>query len=124
MQLHASGWSTVSGTTGSERSHASIVERLGIMEKQSKVARRAAQAGFKHLRIVSGKSDMSNLDAFKSKWSGRSMCEQDRRALFWYLRRASSYTAWKRQADAFDRFASVVELQVRDVVVKFFRTQQ
>jgi hypothetical protein len=64
---------------------------------------------------------MSILDVFKSKWSAQSMSEDDRRKLFWYLKRASSYTAWKARADAFDRFAEVVERQVRDEPVAMGR---
>jgi hypothetical protein len=57
---------------------------------------------------------MSILDAFKPKWSAKFMREDDRRKMFWYLKRASSYTAWKEQADAFDRFAELFERQVRE----------
>jgi hypothetical protein len=42
------------------------------------------------------------------------MTQDDRRKLFWYLKRTSSYTAWKARADAFDRFAQVVERQVQE----------
>jgi hypothetical protein len=57
---------------------------------------------------------MSIFDVFKAKWSAKDMDENDRRKLFWNLKRASSYTAWKTVADAFDRFAAVVERQVRE----------
>jgi hypothetical protein len=57
---------------------------------------------------------MSIFGVFKSKWSAKLMSEDDRRKLFWYLKRTSSYTAWKARAEAFDRFAAVVEHQVRD----------
>jgi hypothetical protein len=42
------------------------------------------------------------------------MCEDDRRKLFWYVKRKTSYTAWKAKADAFDCFAAVFEQQVRE----------
>ena len=57
---------------------------------------------------------MSIFDMFKSKWSPKLMSEDDRRRLFWYLKRKSSYTAWKTLADAFDRFAELFERQVRE----------
>lgn len=40
------------------------------------------------------------------------MTEDDRKKLFWYLKRKTSYSAWKREADAFDRFAEIFEKQV------------
>jgi hypothetical protein len=57
---------------------------------------------------------MSIFDVFKTKWSSKFMSAEDRLKLFWYLKRTSSYTAWKARADAFDRFAAVVERQVRE----------
>jgi hypothetical protein len=57
---------------------------------------------------------MSIFDVFKPKWSAKDMVEDDRRKLLWYLKRASSYTAWKALADAFDRFAVVFERQVKE----------
>jgi hypothetical protein len=57
---------------------------------------------------------MSIFDVFKLKWSAKFMSQDDRRKIFWYLKRTSSYTAWKARADAFDRFAAVVERQVRE----------
>lgn len=57
---------------------------------------------------------MGLLDMFKSKWSAGEMTEDDRKKLFWYLKRKTSYTAWKREADAFDKFATVFEKQVRE----------
>ena len=57
---------------------------------------------------------MSIFDMFRSKWSPKLMSEDDRRKLFWYLKRKSSYTAWKELADAFDRFAELFELQVKE----------
>lgn len=53
LEVRASGWSAVNGTIGYDEiviPYASVVERLGITEKQSKVARQAAQAGSKHLQ--------------------------------------------------------------------------
>jgi hypothetical protein len=57
---------------------------------------------------------MSIFDIFKIKWSAKHMTEDDRRKLFWYLKRKSSHTAWKALADAFDRFADVFERQVKE----------
>lgn len=57
---------------------------------------------------------MGLLDIFKSKWSAGKMTEDDRKKLFWYLKRKTSYTAWKRKADTFDNFAAVFEKQVRE----------
>jgi hypothetical protein len=57
---------------------------------------------------------MSIFDVFKPKWSAKDMVEDDRRKLFWHLKRASSYTGWKNLSDAFDRFAVVFERQVRE----------
>ena len=42
------------------------------------------------------------------------MTEEDRKKVFWYLKRKTSYTAWKRESDAFDRFADIFEKQVRE----------
>lgn len=42
------------------------------------------------------------------------MTEEDRKKIFWYLKRKTSYTALKREADAFDCFADVFEKQVRE----------
>jgi hypothetical protein len=55
---------------------------------------------------------MSIFDIFKSRWSAGKMTEDDRKRLFWYLKRRTSYTAWKREAEAFDRFAEIFEKQV------------
>jgi hypothetical protein len=57
---------------------------------------------------------MSIFDVFKAKWSAGEMVEDDRKKLFWYLKRASSYTAWKELSDAFDRFVVVFERQVKE----------
>jgi hypothetical protein len=57
---------------------------------------------------------MSIFDIFKTKWSAKHMTEDDRRKLFWYMKRKTSYTAWKAFADAFDRFAVVFERQVKE----------
>lgn len=57
---------------------------------------------------------MSIFDVFKARWSAKEMSDDDRRKIFWYLKRTSSYTTWKARADAFDRFAAVVERQVRE----------
>ena len=53
-------------------------------------------------------------DLFKTRWSAGGMTEEDRKKLFWYLKRKTSYTAWKRQAYAFDRFAEIVEQEVKE----------
>ena len=42
------------------------------------------------------------------------MDDKDRRKLFWYLKRKSSYTAWEARAKAFDHFAAVFERQVKE----------
>lgn len=42
------------------------------------------------------------------------MTEDDRRKLFWYMKRKTSYTAWKARADAFDHFADIFERQVKE----------
>ena len=55
---------------------------------------------------------MGLLDIFKTQWSGKDMTPEDRQKMFWYLKRKTSYTAWKREADAFDRFADIFEKQV------------
>jgi Immunity protein 71/Immunity protein 72 len=55
---------------------------------------------------------MGLLDFLKTKWSAGEMTEEDRKKIFWYLKRKTSYTAWKREADAFDRFADIFERQV------------
>jgi hypothetical protein len=57
---------------------------------------------------------MSIFDIFKIRWSAKQMTDDDRRKLFWYLKRKTSYTAWKANADAFDRFAAVFEKQVKE----------
>jgi hypothetical protein len=57
---------------------------------------------------------MSIFDIFKIKWSAKFMTEDDRRKLFWYMKRKTSYTAWKTNADVFDRFAAVFERQVTE----------
>jgi hypothetical protein len=57
---------------------------------------------------------MSIFDFLKIKWSAKHMTEDDRRKLFWYMKRKSSYTAWRARADAFDRFAEIFERQVRE----------
>jgi hypothetical protein len=57
---------------------------------------------------------MSILDLFESRWSAQAITPHDRRRLFWYLKRQTSYTGWKREAHAFDAFAAVFEKQARD----------
>jgi Immunity protein 72/Immunity protein 71 len=57
---------------------------------------------------------MGILDFLKTKWSAGEMTEEDRKKIFWYLKRKTSYTAWKREADAFDRFADIFEKQVSE----------
>jgi Immunity protein 72/Immunity protein 71 len=57
---------------------------------------------------------MGIFDFLKTKWSAGGMTEEDRKKMFWYLKRTTSYTAWKRQADAFDRFAEIFEKQVQE----------
>jgi hypothetical protein len=57
---------------------------------------------------------MSIFDLFKSKWLAVKMSEEDRKKIFWYVKRKTSYTAWKREADIFDRFADVFEKQIRE----------
>lgn len=57
---------------------------------------------------------MSIFDIFKSKWTAQHMGENDRRKLFWYLKRKSSYTAWEARANAFDNFVAIFERQVKE----------
>ena len=57
---------------------------------------------------------MSIFDIFKSKSDGAHMMDDDRRKIFWYLKRQTSYTAWSREAEFFDRFADVFAKQVRE----------
>ena len=42
------------------------------------------------------------------------MTNDDRRKIFWYLKRKTSYMAWSREVEIFDRFADVFEKQVRE----------
>lgn len=42
------------------------------------------------------------------------MTGEDRKKIFCYLKRKTSYTAWKRQADIFHQFAGVFEKQVKE----------
>jgi hypothetical protein len=55
---------------------------------------------------------MGLFDIFKTQWSAGKMTPDDRKKLFWYLKRKTSYTAWKRAADAFDAFAVIFKKQV------------
>jgi Immunity protein 72/Immunity protein 71 len=64
--------------------------------------------------LVSREIVMGILDFLKTKWSAGEMTEEDRKKIFWYLKLKTSYTAWKREADAFDRFADIYEKQVRE----------
>ena len=57
---------------------------------------------------------MSIFDIFKPRASGGAIGDDERRMIFWHLKRKSSYTLWKAYADAFDRFADVVERQVNE----------
>lgn len=57
---------------------------------------------------------MGLMDVFRYGGSGADMSEDDRRKLFWYLKRQSSYTAWERLAQAFDVFAGVYKRQVME----------
>jgi hypothetical protein len=63
---------------------------------------------------IGRKTEMNIFDIFKTKWSAKHMTQHDRRKLFWYMKRKTSYTAWKAKADAFDRFATVFERQVKE----------
>ncbi|AMO95529.1 hypothetical protein CFter6_2862 [Collimonas fungivorans] len=55
---------------------------------------------------------MGLFDIFKTQWSAGKMTPDDRKKLFWYLKRRTSYTAWKRAADAFDAFAVIFKKQI------------
>lgn len=55
---------------------------------------------------------MGLLDIFKTQWSASKMTPDDRKKIFWYLKRITSHTAWKRKADAFDAFAVIFKKQV------------
>ncbi|GGB99073.1 Imm72 family immunity protein [Pseudoduganella buxea] len=57
---------------------------------------------------------MRIFDFLKPKWTGVMMTADDRRKVFWAIKRKSSYTAWKREADVFERFAGVFGKQVRE----------
>jgi hypothetical protein len=54
---------------------------------------------------------MGLFDIFKTQWWAGKMTLDDRKKIFWYLKRRTSYTAWKREADAFDAFAVIVKKQ-------------
>jgi hypothetical protein len=55
---------------------------------------------------------MGLFDIFKTQWSAGKMTPDDRKKIFWFLKRKTSYTAWKRKADAFDAFAVIFKKQV------------
>lgn len=55
---------------------------------------------------------MGLFDIFKTQWSAGKMTPDDRKKVFWYLKRKTSYVAWKRAADAFDAFAVIFKKQV------------
>ena len=55
---------------------------------------------------------MGLMDMLKSAWSGSGMSPDDRKKIFWYLKRKTSYTAWLRTAEAFDEFAAAFKRQV------------
>ena len=57
---------------------------------------------------------MGLFDIFKTQWSAGEMTQEDRKKIFWYLKRNSSYTAWKRVADAYDRFVAILDKQIRE----------
>jgi len=57
---------------------------------------------------------MGLFDFLNIQWSAGKMTPEDRKKLFWYLKRKTSYTAWKREADAFATFAAVFKKQVVD----------
>jgi hypothetical protein len=57
---------------------------------------------------------MGILDFLKHKWSAGEVTQEDRKKIFWLLKRKTSYTAWKREADAFDKFADIFEKQVME----------
>ena len=57
---------------------------------------------------------MHFLALFKAKWSPGMMTETDRKKIFWSLQRRTSYPAWQREVEIFDRFAAVFEKQVRE----------
>jgi hypothetical protein len=55
---------------------------------------------------------MGLFDMFKTQWSSGKMTPEDRKKLFWYLKRKTSYTAWRPAAEAFDAFAVVFKKQI------------
>lgn len=57
---------------------------------------------------------MSIFDIFKRTWSPGTMTGEDRKKIFWYLKRKTSYTTWAIEAERFDRFAEVYEKQVKE----------
>ncbi|MES3021332.1 MAG: Imm72 family immunity protein [Pseudomonadota bacterium] len=56
---------------------------------------------------------MSIFDIFRPTWSAGTIEQEQRERLFWYLKRKTSFTAWKRQADAYDDFAEVYKKQLQ-----------
>ena len=57
---------------------------------------------------------MGLMDMLKFGWAGSGMSQNDRKKIFWYLKRKTSYTAWLRTAEAFDAFAVVFKKQVKE----------
>jgi hypothetical protein len=57
---------------------------------------------------------MGIFDFLKSQWSAGTITPEDRQKMFWYLKRKTSYTAWKRESDVFDRFAKLFGKQVKE----------
>jgi hypothetical protein len=61
---------------------------------------------------------MNIFSLFNPKWFGVQMTEADRQMMFYYLKRKTSLTAWRRKADAFDKFVTVLEKQVREEPIR------
>jgi hypothetical protein len=57
---------------------------------------------------------MAFFNFFKPKWAGAQMTETDRRMMFYYLQRKTSWSAWKREADWFGKFVAVLEKQMQE----------
>jgi hypothetical protein len=57
---------------------------------------------------------MGIFDFLKSQWSAGAITPEDRQKLFWYLKRKTSYTAWKRESDIYDQFTEIFTKQVKE----------
>jgi hypothetical protein len=58
------------------------------------------------------RASMGLFDIFKSRRPDKAAAGKNDDKTFWYVNRRISYAAWKRETDAFDRFAAIFERQV------------